>query len=64
MAYLKKIMYYNMNKNKLRNLFILTILIIIILFSLVLVIFNTVEGMIPYQHNYLIQNNNLIQDIL
>jgi hypothetical protein len=48
-----------MDKPKLRNLFIMTILIIIIIFSLVLVMFNTIEGMAPYQFPY----NHLIQGI-
>jgi len=50
-----------MDKSKLRNLFFITVLIIIILFSFVLFIFNTVEGMVPY--NYII-NDSLIQGIL
>ncbi len=47
-----------MDKTRLRNLFIGTILIIIIIFSLVLVIFNTIEGMTSYK---LPVNSNMIQ---
>ncbi len=43
-----------MDKPQLRNMFIITILIIIILFSIVLFIFNSIEGMtnIPYSSRY------------
>ncbi len=42
-----------MNQERLRNLFIITILVIIILFSTILFAFNTIEGMIyarPYEY--------------
>ncbi len=42
-----------MDQTKLRNIFIMTILIIIIIFSLVLFTFNTIEGMtIPTNSKY------------
>jgi hypothetical protein len=42
-----------MNQQSLKNMFIMTILIIVIIFSLVLVAFNTIEGMtMPFTPKY------------
>lgn len=49
-----------MEQEKLKWLFIMTIMIIIILFTIVLLTFNTIEGMSPYNilsHNITNQNN-------
>ena len=43
-----------MNEKKLKMVFIMTIIIIIILFTLVLTVFNLIEGM----NNYTIYNSN------
>jgi uncharacterized protein YebE (UPF0316 family) len=45
-----------MNQEKLKMLFIFTIIIIILIFSVVLSVFNNIEGMVPYAMNY---NNRL-----
>ncbi len=51
-----------MKQDQLRNLFIMTILIIIILFSIVLFIFNTIEGMTspPFNSNYTFISHNIL----
>ncbi len=50
-----------MDRIKLRNMFIITILIIILLFSLILFTFNTIEGMsIPMNTKYSFIDNIII----